>query len=91
MPAFFFFSGDKSDPKNVGFWKNILAYFSKNLSKKFSILVKKWLILQDFSKFKGKRKFSQNGKFGSVVLVKQVFCFVLFCCLYSAQQKFLNS
>ena len=50
-----------------------LDLFSRNFSQKFQILVKKWLILQDFRK--NFKKNMAKRKFGSVMAVKKGFLF----------------
>ena len=85
---FCFVSGAKMTLKTQKFWKKSNFFcrksfemcsdlFSTYFSKNFNILVKKWLILQDFDKLR-RKKFSQMEKNGLIIFVKQV----LFCSFF---------
>ena len=78
----FIYSGSKNYPENTKISKKVWNFLQKNFGKIFWLTLKKisakiirfWskkLILQDFGKIQEK-KICQNGKFGSVVPVKQV-------------------
>ena len=62
------------------FCRKYFDFFSKILAKILKILVRKRLILQDFGKKKKKKKKekAQNGKYGSVALIKQFSFFLSF-------------
>ena len=87
----FFFLVAKMTPLQTQKFPKNLTFFEKNFGKVFLVIFKNfqpnflrlWLKTDDFSKLKKKKKFSQNGKYASVVPVKQGF---LFCGLSTVRQ-----